>query len=226
MHLKLSKKLKVFVSSILLCLLTISSTAFATTNVNINEKADIDSTMIEGANYTYENAPELVRLEHEENCKSIGIEPKNDTPIFVPSSAFEKYGISVSDNNLADTTQSPRWMTDWKDGHDITYNNDFKENTMYVYQRNPYRSYTVSKSTLVGYNHVSKGDPVRLLQLLLNRAAKSGKANSVIVDGIFGRASHSSLIKFQKANGLSVDAIAGRNTWTKFRAYLDIHHNR
>jgi peptidoglycan hydrolase-like protein with peptidoglycan-binding domain len=57
----------------------------------------------------------------------------------------------------------------------------------------------------------SRGDAVELLQEELNHQGyDAGK-----VDGIFGARTRNALIKFQRDNKLSVDGIAGKNTWKK-----------
>ena len=56
----------------------------------------------------------------------------------------------------------------------------------------------------------SRGDAVVTLQTALNAAGfDCGKA-----DGIFGKNTKKAVEAFQKAKGLSVDGIVGRNTWT------------
>ena len=58
----------------------------------------------------------------------------------------------------------------------------------------------------------SKGTQVKVLQWLLNHTTDytSGK-----VDGIFGTKTVAAVRQFQQANGLTVDGIVGKNTWTK-----------
>jgi cell wall-associated NlpC family hydrolase len=59
----------------------------------------------------------------------------------------------------------------------------------------------------------SEGPEVRMLQLLLE---KVGLAPGPI-DGVFGPATHGAVVQFQVRRGLSVDGIAGPNTWTALR---------
>lgn len=55
----------------------------------------------------------------------------------------------------------------------------------------------------------SKGQNVKALQILLDgRGFSCGKA-----DGIFGNKTDAAVEKFQKANGLTVDGVVGKNTW-------------
>lgn len=57
----------------------------------------------------------------------------------------------------------------------------------------------------------SKGADVRSLQILLNEKANS---RHLVVDGDFGNNTKSVVLDYQRANGLAVDGIVGRNTWT------------
>lgn len=57
----------------------------------------------------------------------------------------------------------------------------------------------------------SKGADVRSLQILLNEKAHS---KHLVVDGDFGNNTKSVVTDYQRANGLVVDGIVGRNTWT------------
>lgn len=57
----------------------------------------------------------------------------------------------------------------------------------------------------------SKGADVRSLQILLNEKAHS---KHLVVDGDFGNNTKSVVMDYQRANGLAVDGIVGRNTWT------------
>lgn len=58
----------------------------------------------------------------------------------------------------------------------------------------------------------SKGTQVKVLQWLLNHTTDY---TSGIVDGIFGTKTLAAVRKFQQANGLTVDGIVGKNTWSK-----------
>lgn len=58
----------------------------------------------------------------------------------------------------------------------------------------------------------SKGTQVKVLQWLLNHTTDY---TSGVVDGIFGTKTLAAVRQFQQANGLTVDGIVGKNTWTK-----------
>ncbi len=59
----------------------------------------------------------------------------------------------------------------------------------------------------------AKGDSVRLLQELLNKAGYE-----LIVDGDFGKKTENAVKDFQKKNNLIIDGIVGTKTWMKLNA--------
>lgn len=82
-------------------------------------------------------------------------------------------------------------------------------------QVKPTQSTATTKPTTSGVITVktlrngSKGKQVKLLQFLLTEMGHdAGKT-----DGIFGRNTEAAVKAFQKANGLAVDGVAGKNTW-------------
>lgn len=58
----------------------------------------------------------------------------------------------------------------------------------------------------------SQGTQVKVLQWLLNHTTDY---TSGIVDGYFGTKTLAAVRQFQQANGLTVDGVVGKNTWTK-----------
>lgn len=62
----------------------------------------------------------------------------------------------------------------------------------------------------------SEGPDVELLQLALSRAGY----NPGGIDGVFGTRTRDALLLFQRDYGLSQDAVAGRQTWTRLRPFL------
>jgi len=62
----------------------------------------------------------------------------------------------------------------------------------------------------------SRGNEVKTLQSQLNSLGYNAGA----VDGIFGNGTAQALKRFQQANGLSVDGIAGNNTWSVLASKL------
>ena len=59
-----------------------------------------------------------------------------------------------------------------------------------------------------------RGDDVLALQILLRGRGYNGNMNGTL-DGIFGSNTEGAVKLFQKAKGLAVDGIAGKNTWDK-----------
>ncbi|MBQ8431226.1 MAG: peptidoglycan-binding protein, partial [Clostridia bacterium] len=55
----------------------------------------------------------------------------------------------------------------------------------------------------------SRGNKVRLLQLLLNQYGYNLSA-----DGVFGEQTYTAVTNFQQNNALTVDGVVGRQTWT------------
>ena len=64
--------------------------------------------------------------------------------------------------------------------------------------------------------HGMEGYPVRLLQYALDRAGMEPGA----ADGIFGRRTSKALLRFQREQGLSADAVAGKLTWAALYPYI------
>lgn len=73
---------------------------------------------------------------------------------------------------------------------------------------NPAGDSAVSTASRPTLRTGSKGDSVRLLQTLLNRAGYE-----LAIDGIFGTMTRCSVKGFQSERGLKVDGIVGRQTW-------------
>lgn len=70
--------------------------------------------------------------------------------------------------------------------------------------------YTMEMKNL---KHGSKGEDVRALQILLmGRGYSCGNSGA---DGVFGNDTHSAVCRYQKAKGLAVDGIAGKNTMSE-----------
>ena len=68
-----------------------------------------------------------------------------------------------------------------------------------------------TKAACVNVREGARGDITKVLQLALvcNGHSKGG------FDGIFGSGTRSAVEQFQKAEGLAVDGIAGKNTWSR-----------
>lgn len=169
-------------------------------NVTKTKKATIS-----GISFSYEDAPESVKSDYLKNARALGVQVTNDSNIFIPDFDISKYNLNKSDSQKAAVES---WAIQ-------DYGSYFVSTELYTG-----RQYTVSKSTLVGYNHVTSGNPVHLTQLLLNIFAyKYPGHNSVAVDSIFGINTHDAVLSFQQFATLSNDATVGPNTWNAFSSY-------
>jgi peptidoglycan hydrolase-like protein with peptidoglycan-binding domain len=209
-------KMKKKFLSLFLALGVISTPLFTNTlayanETNVNSKQKINDDIknvkvgtISGITYTYKNAPESVKKEYLENAKNLNLPINDESPIFIPDSSISKHKLSSSQLKIAA-------VENWSIG-------DYGS---YFFAYNNYgSSYTVYKSTLVGYNHNTSGNAVHLTQLFLNIFAyKYPGHNSVSVDSIFGPQTHSAILSFQQFAGLSQDATVGPNTWNTFSYY-------
>lgn len=122
-------------------------------------------------------------------------------------------GIYIGNGLAIESTPS------WKNGVQITACNRYKSgfNTRFwaKHGKLPYIEYesgevkdtvTIELSVL---KNGSKGEQVKTLQRLLNAFG-----NSLSVDGDFGSKTDNALRSFQRAKGLTVDGICGKNSWT------------
>lgn len=81
-------------------------------------------------------------------------------------------------------------------------------------------TYKVYDNVYVGYGYQTSGNNVKVLQGALH-SVDGGKYNAGAADGIFGSKTLAALKAFQKDYGLSVDGIAGPNTWRKLGQVYD-----
>lgn len=120
---------------------------------------------------------------------------------------IEKYGIDVvrklngkRKSIVSEQKFNPSHWTNWctlkslNSTSDNTSNNNSETST--------------SRPTL---KRGSSGDYVKELQTLLNKKINTG----LVVDGKFGRLTKAAVEEYQKENGLVVDSIVGKNTWSK-----------
>lgn len=122
----------------------------------------------------------------------------------------------------------------WKDGvqitavHNIGTKSGYNGRTWTKHGKLPYVSYEVEKEAnketetkkgdftmeMRTLKKGSKGDDVLALQILLRGRGYNGNMSQKL-DGIFGSNTEGAMKLFQKAMGLTVDGIAGKNTWNK-----------
>ncbi|HBE9457357.1 TPA: peptidoglycan-binding protein [Clostridioides difficile] len=182
---------------VLCCLFALTSgIVFADTETN-STYTETDKPLwtihIEGYTFTYDNAPKQVKEEYKAKCEEMGIAPSPKAEIFIPSDEMQSYG-------LKDYKTIP-------DGFDIYFYGTYFKVT-------GQKNYTVTTSTLVGYNKIESGNPVHLAQILLKACGYS-----IGVDSQFGNETYTRVRSFQSSNGLGVDGIVGARTWERL-AYV------
>ncbi|WP_058953089.1 peptidoglycan-binding domain-containing protein [Clostridium tyrobutyricum] len=176
----------------------------STYEININS-TKIKKATISGISFSYKNAPASVKSAYLKDARTLGVQVTNNSNIFIPDFDVSKYNLSKDDLQKSAVES---WTIE-------DYGSYFISTQIYTG-----RQYTVSKSTLVGYNHVTSGNPVHLTQLFLNIFAyKYPGHNSVAVDSIFGPNTQQAVLSFQQFAGLSNDATVGPNTWNAFSSY-------
>lgn len=157
---------------------------------NLNLSTNTTAVVGKYVEYTYDTAPINIRSEYEEKCRENGIVPMGSDKIMAPTSSTRNYLVDTSDIKV--------------------YRDTGNRILKFYYQRLWY-TFPLD-TTLVGYNHISRGKEVAMLQFLLNEWGY----NAGNLDEIFGSRTYSSLITYQKTNGLVQDGIAGVKTWMSF----------
>lgn len=150
---------------------------------------------IKGYTFTYENAPLEIKQHYKKSCEEIGVIPLPDDEIFISEKNINNYNISRSSGTYT------------------TYKIRAYETYFEVTGSKNYIIYT--STTRVGYNYVTKGNAVHLVQLLLNRANYD-----VYVDSSFGSETYKAVRRFQSKKSLTVDGIVGPKTWQAFKKGL------
>ena len=177
---------------VLFLLVTILS--LFTFNQNIIFADSIDDSVsfeIKGYTFTYENAPLQIKEEYERTCEEIGVTPLPDDEIFISENNINNYNITRSSGTY--TTYTIRAYEDY-------------------FMVTGSKNYTIYTSTRVGYNYVTRGNAVHLVQLLLNRANYN-----LEVDSSFGTQTYNAVRGFQSKKSLTVDGIVGPKTWAAFK---------
>lgn len=192
--------------SVTLCLVMLGSTAiFADSSVDSKSTSEVttDSNFlfdVDGYTFKYENAPQELKDSYDNTCKELGITPNADSEIFVPMDEMDKYQKTYTTDDSISTYAS----------FSIYFNSTY-------FQVTGSKNYKVYITTYVGYGHVTSGNPVHLVQLLLKRAGYSLDA-----DSLFGSDTYNKVRSFQSNYGLSSDGVVGIGTWNKFVDVLSI----
>ena len=151
---------------------------------------DIISFEIKGYTFTYENAPLKIREEYKKSCEEISSTPLPDDEIFISEENITNYTVRSSIGTYT------------------SYKIRYSENKFIV---SGAKNYTVYNYEKVGYNYTKKGNPVHLVQLLLNRVGYN-----LNVDSSFGSKTYNAVKSFESKNLLTVDGIVGNKTWICF----------
>lgn len=123
----------------------------------------------------------------------------------VPAFASEYDGTETYDANVYDN--------DVETYNANVYNIDFRVNGCDV---------SVPSDVYVGYNYITIGEYVMIVQAALNNVCKLYPiANCYCgsVDGSFGELTWRAVCNFQTWAGISADGIVGPNTWLAFKKY-------
>ena len=100
------------------------------------------SFVIYGENFTYENAPDIIKKEYLDNCVALGISPKPKDEIFVP--------LNISKDLNINTYSSSEYYS-------ISYHDNY-------IQVKGSKNYSINiNTTYVGYNHTTSGNAVHCL---------------------------------------------------------------
>lgn len=188
---------------IALCLIMIGSVSiFAdTTTENLPEnkatEEPIFTVTVEGYTFTYESAPQAVKDSYEKTCAELGVEPKASDEIFIPIEGMSKYNMYKAEAR--------------KDSFTISFYNTF-------FDVSGAKNYQVYVTTYVGYGHTTSGNPVHLVQLMINRTGVY-----LDVDSSFGNNTYNKVRSFQSKYGLNSDGVVGLGTWKKFADVLKLY---
>ncbi|MCC0785147.1 peptidoglycan-binding protein [Clostridioides sp. ES-S-0108-01] len=164
------------------------------TSSNKATKEPIFSFSIDGYTFKYKDAPQILKDEYDKNCKEIGIIPSADSEIFIPMDEMDKYKQNYTIDDSIST------YSDFTISYYETY-----------FHVSGDKTYNVYVTTYVGYGHVTSGNPVHLVQLLLKKVGfYTG------IDSIFGNDTYKKVKSFQSKYGLQADGVVGLGTWKTF----------
>ncbi|HBE9444579.1 peptidoglycan-binding domain-containing protein [Clostridioides difficile] len=172
-------------------MLTFTSIAFAEQkdDGSNQNKSSIISFKSTGYTFKYETAPEQVKDYYEQKCKELNIDPDTNAEIFIPD---DRSILSLEDENIG--TYSQYYGKYDPDKATITISGD--------------KNYTISTRTLVGYGHVTKGNNVHCVQLMLRQLSYD-----LGLDSSFGPATYNAVKHFQRGHALTSDGVVGYNTY-------------
>ncbi|HBF4772720.1 peptidoglycan-binding/hydrolysing protein [Clostridioides difficile] len=195
------KKIKKTLTIICCSMLVFTNTAFADTEKQGGETKSISENKvinfeINVYKYIYKDAPQQIKDNYDEKCNALNITPDPNAEIFVPINSnllkSDEYDIG---------TYSSYYGTYDPDKATIKITGD--------------RNYTISTRTLVGFGHVTSGNNVHCVQLML-----CDVGYKVQIDSLFGNDTYDAVKRFQRAYALSSDGIVGYNTYDRLANLL------
>ncbi|MCC0683961.1 peptidoglycan-binding domain-containing protein [Clostridioides sp. ZZV14-6345] len=172
-------------------MITFTSVAFAEQKDDNTSKNESSVIYFESSGYTfkYETAPQKIKEYYEQKCQELNMDPDPNAEIFIPD---DKSFLSSGDEGIA--TYSKYYGRYDPDKATITISGD--------------RNYTISTRTLVGYGHVTQGNNVHCVQLMLRQLNYD-----LGLDSSFGPDTYNAVKHFQRGHALASDGIVGYNTY-------------
>lgn len=174
------------------CLMfTFTTVAFAEQQDNNTNKNESSIIYFQSSGYTfkYKTAPDQVKKYYEQKCQELNVEPDLNAEIFIPDN---KNILSSEDESIG--TYSKHYGKYDPDKATITISGD--------------KNYTISTRTLVGYGHVTKGNNVHCVQLMLRQLDYD-----LGLDSSFGPDTYNAVKHFQRGHALTSDGVVGYNTY-------------
>ena len=168
-----------------------------------------------GAVYASNGVPDISADAMIGMCKEVS---SSMSDIAVGEFLWMKGHCGVCIGNWQVVESSPKW----KNGVQIT---SLSARNWLKHGKLPYVEYVAQEATKEVKDTVtielsvlrkgSKGDEVKTLQRLLKSLGYNGSDKKQLsIDGDFGGNTYHALCAYQKAKGLTVDGICGKNTWT------------
>ncbi|UWD48566.1 peptidoglycan-binding protein [Clostridioides difficile] len=179
-------------------MLTCTNLAFAEQNENTTEGKKIIHFEISGYTFKYKDAPDFAKQHYEQLCQEFNIVPQPDDEVFISD---KKSMLSEDDMGMG--TYSKNYGTYNPDKATITITGS--------------RNYTISTRDLVGYGHITRGNNVHCVQIMLYDLGYD-----VNIDSQFGPITYDAVKKFQRAYALTSDGVVGYNTFDRMANLLDM----
>ncbi|MCC0627811.1 MULTISPECIES: peptidoglycan-binding protein [unclassified Clostridioides] len=179
-------------------MLTFTNLAFAEKNENNAGGKKIINFEISGYTFKYKDAPDFAKKHYEQLCKELNIVPQQDDEVFIS----DKKSM-LSENDMSMGTYSKNYGTYDPNRATITITGS--------------SNYTISTRDLVGYGHITRGNNVHCVQIMLFDIGYD-----INIDSQFGPITYNAVKNFQRSYGLTSDGIVGYNTFDRMANLLDM----